>query len=76
MDGSKLTSAREISAYLVAHIFGIGAAYLINPLIFAALIGAGYRSGLPLVGLTMSVLIMFIVLFLFLIMRKVFSEQV
>jgi hypothetical protein len=75
MNGSKLTSAPEVTAYLLAHIGGIAATYLINPLIFAALAAAGYGLRIPLAALAMSVLMMFVVLLLFLVMRKMFGDQ-
>jgi hypothetical protein len=74
MNGSKLTSVPEIVAYLLAHIIGIGSTYLINPIVFAALIAGGYRTGIQLVALALSVLTMLVVLLLFLVMRKSFGS--
>jgi hypothetical protein len=75
MNGGKLTSAPEVIAYLVAHIGGIAATYLINPIIFASLAAAGYGLRIPLVALAISVLMMFAVLLLFLVMRKILGNQ-
>ncbi len=75
MNGSKLTSVPEITAYLVAHVGGIAATYLINPIIFATLAAGGYGLRIPLAALAMSVLMMFVVLLLFLVMRKILGSQ-
>ena len=70
MNGSRLTSAAEIAAYLAAHILGIAAAYLINPILFATLIGTPYQMYVPAVALGMSLLIMLVVLVMFLAIRS------
>jgi hypothetical protein len=73
MNGNKFTSASEIAAYLGAHVLGIVAAYVVNPIIFAALIVAGYQTYVPVVALGISLLIMLVVLFMFLAMRSAFG---
>jgi hypothetical protein len=70
MNGSRLTSASEIGAYLAAHILGIAAAYLINPILFATLIGTPYQMYIAAVGLGMSLLFMLVVLAMFLAIRS------
>jgi hypothetical protein len=70
MNGSRLTSASEIAAYLVAHVLGIATAYLVNPILFATLIGTPYQVYVPAVGLGMSLLIMLVVLVVFLAIRS------
>jgi ABC-type sulfate transport system permease component len=73
MNGSKLTSASEIAVYLAAHILGIAAAYVFNPIIFSVLIVAGYQTYVPAVALGISLLIMLVVLCVFLAMRSAFG---
>jgi hypothetical protein len=73
MNGSRFTSASEIAAYLVAHILGIAAAYMVNPIIFSALMVAGHQPYVPAVALGMSLLIMVVVLFMFLALRSAFA---
>jgi hypothetical protein len=70
MNGSRLTSASEIAAYLAAHILGIAAVYLINPILIAALVGTPYQIYIPAVALGMSLLIMLVVLAMFLAIRS------
>ena len=53
-----------------AHILGIAAVYLINPILFAALVGAHYQMYIPAVALGMSLLIMIVVLVMFLAIRN------
>jgi hypothetical protein len=73
MNGDKLTSASEVAAYLSAHVMGIISIYLINPIIFAALVVAGHQAYIQVVALGMSLLMMIAVLFLFLITRRLFG---
>jgi hypothetical protein len=70
MNGSRLTSSSEIAAYLAAHILGILAIYLVNPILFAALVGTPYQIYVPAVALAMSLLIMLVVLAMFLAIRS------
>ena len=72
MNGDKLTSTPEVAAYLTAHVVGIISLYLINPIIFAALVAAGHQAYIQAVALGISVLTMVAVLFLFLITRRLF----
>jgi hypothetical protein len=72
MNGDKLTSTPEIAAYLTAHVVGIISVYLINPIIFAALVAAGQQAYIQAIALGMSLLTMIAVLFLFLITRRLF----
>jgi hypothetical protein len=74
MNGSRLTSASEIAAYLAAHVLGIAAIYLINPLLFAALVGTPYQIYVPAVALGMSLLVMLVVLAVFLAIRSALGE--
>jgi hypothetical protein len=73
MNGGKFTSAPEIAAYLAAHILGIAAAYLVNPIIFAGLIVAGYQPYIPAVALGISLLVMLVVMLVFLALRSAFG---
>jgi hypothetical protein len=74
MNGSRLTSASEIAAYLAAHVLGIAAIYLISPLLFAALVGTPYQIYVPAVALGMSLLVMLVVLAIFLAIRSALGE--
>jgi hypothetical protein len=73
MNGSSLTTAPEIAAYLTAHVLGIAVAYGVNPIIFAALVAAGYQTRIPAVAFGISITIMSLVLFLFLVLRSLFG---
>jgi len=73
MDGQRLTTEPEITAYLVAHAIGIVSSYVLSPMIFRTVANGSLRWMLPMVGIGMSLVIMVVVLFLFLYMRRAFS---
>jgi hypothetical protein len=75
MNGGKWTTVPELVAYVAAHAAGIVAAYAINPVVFAMLNVGGYRTIIPAAALGLSVTMMVIVLCLFLVIRRVMSEQ-
>jgi ABC-type polysaccharide transport system permease subunit len=75
MIGQNLTTGSEVTAYLVAHAIGIVSTYVLNPMIYMGLNGAGRQGFIPAVGLGMSLVTMVFVLFLFLFMRRAFSNQ-
>jgi hypothetical protein len=69
MNGMQTTPS-EIGAYVLAHLLGIVSSYLVNPTLFGALIAAGYRASIPIVGFANSVVTMIAVLIMFLMFRK------
>jgi|HubBroStandDraft_2_1064218.scaffolds.fasta_scaffold2817201_1 hypothetical protein len=75
MNGTKLTTASEIGAYVAAHVVGLMATYLVNPIIFAMLLSSGRQASIPAVALGISLLMMFGVLLLFLVTRKLLGSE-
>jgi hypothetical protein len=75
MNNQPLTTGSEIAAYLVAHIIGIVASYVINPMIFAAINAASRPTILPAVAFGMSLVTMTVVLLLFLALRRAIASQ-
>jgi hypothetical protein len=73
MNEGKLTTAPEVAAYIGAHLAGMAAIFVIDPMIFRALIESGHRESLQAVALSMSALVMIAVLVLFLFLRKVLA---
>jgi hypothetical protein len=72
-EGKKLTTAPEVAAYFAAHLTGLAALYVINPIVFAALIKSGPQASIQAVALSISLLMMIAVLLLFLFIRKVLA---
>ena len=73
MNEGKFTTAPEVVAYVAAHLAGLAVIYLVNPIIFRALIESGHQASIQAVVLSMSVLVLIAVLLLFLVTRKVLT---
>lgn len=76
MGNGPLTTGSEIVAYLAAHIFGFVVLYLLNPIIFRALVGGGYQASIQVVALSISLLMMLAVMLLFFIARRVLAGEI
>jgi hypothetical protein len=73
MNRGNLTTVPEITAYLAAHLFGWVMLYLLNPIIFRALVAGGHQAIIQVAMVSASLLIMLIVMLLFFIVRRVFA---
>jgi hypothetical protein len=73
MNEAKLTTAPEVAAYIGAHLAGLAALYVINPIVFTALIKSGQQASIQAAALSISLLTMIAVLLLFLFIRKVLT---
>jgi hypothetical protein len=73
MNEGKFTTVPEVAAYIAAHLAGLAVIYVVNPIIFRALIESGHQASIQAVVLSMSMLVMIAVLLLFLFLRKVLA---